>query len=288
MVDTSAEADIRGINIDTLAKGFADELNIFKKFINVTSTKSRELRWYAKTTGFLDTSDSGAVTASGIANTSFKARPFVVEQSWTRNTSYIRKYFVESPWISDEDIKDNDVDILGTNIKDLVRAVERQVDARIYNQLTTATGVQTSVSVADGWDDTVTGDPIADILTAKAGIRSYGYNPEGSTLAITSLEHRQLLQWLVNVKGSSIPSFASKSLESGVVMEILGCNVVVSENATANQCLIFTRDAATWKSFMPITAVKIEEKLIGTKIRVAEEGEIIVHDPKACYLLTAV
>jgi len=288
MVDTNAEADIRGIDINKLAKGFAEEAIVFKKFINQTSTKAREIRWYAKTSGILDSVDTTTITASQIANTSFKSRPVVVEQSWTRYTSYVRKYFVESPWLSDEDIKDCDIDILATNIRDLVRAVANQVDARIYNQLSTGTGVQTSVSVADGWDDTVTGDPIADILTAKGAIRGYGYNPEGSTMIITATEHRQLLQWLINVKGSSIPSFANKSLESGVVMEILGCNVVVSQNATANQCLIFTKDAATWKSFTPITSVSINDPGIGTKIRVWEEGEIIVHDPKACYLLTVV
>jgi len=118
MADTSAEADIRGIDIDKLAKGFAEEEIVMKRFCNVTSTSAREIRWYQKTAGFLDSTDTTAITASQISNTAFKARPFVVEQSWTRQTSYVRKYFVESPWISQEDIKDNDVDILAANVRD--------------------------------------------------------------------------------------------------------------------------------------------------------------------------
>src|SRR3990167_976576 len=104
MADTSAMADIRGIDVDKLVKGFADEENVFKKFCTVTTTSARELRWFQKTAGFLDSVDTTAITASQIANTSSKSLPVSVEQSWTRNTSYIRKYFVESPLISYEDI----------------------------------------------------------------------------------------------------------------------------------------------------------------------------------------
>ena len=285
VADTSAEADIRGINIDKLAKGFADEQNIFKRFISVTSTSAREIRWYQKTSGFLDSVDTTTITASQIENTSFKSLPVCVEQSWTRQTSYIRKYLVESPWISDEDIKDSDVDILATNVRDLVRAVERRVDARIYSELSTGTGVQTT-GATDEWDVVATANPILDILNAKQAIRTYGYNPEGAVLAINPIEHKALINYLINVKGSSIPAFSSASVETGVVQELLGLKVVVSENCTTDQALIFTKDAGTWKSFMPIQAVKIIEPLIGTKIRVAEEGAMLLTDPKACFLIT--
>lgn len=285
MADTSSQAEIRGIDIDKLAKGFADEQNIFKKFINTTNTSAREIRWYAKTSGFLDSTDTTGITTSQISNVASKARPVVVEQSWTRNTSYVKKYFVESPWLSDEDIKDSDIDILATNVRDLVRAVERQVDARIYTVLSAA-GCGTGAATADGWDDSATGNPILDILNAKQGIRSYGYNPEGAVLAINSIEHRNLINFLITVKGSSIPAFASEKMSSGVVMEILGCQVVVSENVPTDEALIFTRDAATWKSFTPITSVQINDPGIGTKIRVWEEGECIRTDPYAVYKLT--
>lgn len=286
MADTSGMADIRGLDIDKLAKGFADEQNIFKKFCTVTNTTAREIRWYQKTSGFLDSADTTAITASQIANTSFRSRPVVVEQSWTRNTSYVRKYFVESPVISEEDIKDCDIDILATNIRDLTRAVERQVDARIYTVLTTASGVQTSAAT-DEWDVAATADPIKDILTMKQALRAYGYDPEGAVLALNSIEHRNLLTWLINVKGSSIPSFSSSKVETGVVMELLGCRVVVSENATTDQAVLFIpQQSCTWKSFMPVTAVTIDDAGIGKKIRVWEEGEALCTDPKSVYVLT--
>ena len=287
MADQSAQADIRGIDVDKLVKGFADEENVFKKFCTVTTTSARELRWFQKTAGFLDSVDTTAITASQIANTSSKSLPVSVEQSWTRNTSYIRKYFVESPLISYEDIADTDVDILATNIRDLVRAVERQVDARIYTVISTGTGVLTGAAVADGWDDTATGNPILDLLTAKQQIRANGYNPEGAILAINSVEHKNLINFLISVKGSSIPAFAAQKVESGVVMEVLGLRVVVSENATTDEALVFVpQRACTWKSFMPITSAVIDDPGIGKKIRVWEEGEALLTDPKAAYLIT--
>ena len=130
MPDTSGQAEIRGISVDKLAKGFADEENVFKRVCTVAKTSAREIRFYRKTAGFLDSTDTTGITASQIANVAPGARPVVVEQSWTRVTSYVRKYFVESPWLSEEDIKDSDIDILATNVRDLVRAVERQVTSK--------------------------------------------------------------------------------------------------------------------------------------------------------------
>jgi len=290
MADTSAEADIRGIDIDKLAKGFADEELVLKRYVTVSNTSAREIRWYQKTAGFLDSTDTTGITSSQIANVAFKARPFVVEQSWTRQTSYIRKYFVESPWISEEDIKDNDVDILATNVRDLVRAVANQVDTRIYHvivdQVTSVpfdgSTVTSAAATADGWDDAATGDPIKDLMLAKETIRNQRYDPEGAILYIHPTEHSHLLEFLISVKGSSIPQFASRKVETGVVMEILGLRVVVSANATTDYAVVFVPNrACTWKSFKPITSAVITDVGIGRKIRVWEEGEAILTDPNA-------
>lgn len=290
MADTNGQAEIRGIDIDKLAKGFADESNVFKKFVNQSKTKAREIRWYKKTSGFLDVPDTTGITASQIANVGEKSRPFVMEQSWTRQTSYIRKYFVESPTISVEDIKDADIDILATNVRDIVRGVGRQVDARIYNVITenqTPVNINTAAATGTGWDDTTNGNPVLDLLTAKKNIRSFGYDPEGAVCAMDSIAHRDLLNWLITVKGSSIPNFSSEKVKSGVVMELLGLKIVVSENVVTDSVAIWVPNrAATWKSFMPMTSVVIDDPGIGKKIRCWEEGECLLTDPKAVHLIT--
>lgn len=289
MADTSAMADIRGIDIDKLAKGFADEESIFKRVCIVVPTKARELRWYQKTSGFLDSSDTTDITASQIANTDFKARPVVVEQSWTRNTSYVRKYIVESPLISDEDIKDSDIDILATNVRDLVRAVANQVDARIYDVMTesqTPVNINSTASTA-AWDAASGQDPIKDLMVAKRKIRSQGYNPEGAVLLLNPTDHQSLITWLISTKGASIPSFASARVQDGVVMELLGLKVMVSQNVVSDSCaVVVPQRACSWKSFVTLTAGTIKDLGLGQKIRAWEEGEAILTDPKAVHLTT--
>ncbi len=286
MADQAAQADIRGMDIEKAIKGFADEENVLKQYLNVTSTKNREIRWFQKTAGFLDSTDTTGITASQIANTSSKSRPVVVGPSFTRNTSYVRKYMVESEWLSDEDVRDTDVDLLATTIRDLVRAVARQVDARIYTELSTGTGVQTGASTQDGWDDTATGNPILDLATIRQAFRAYGYKPEGAILAMNSIEEKNLINYLISVKGSSIPSFASMKVATAEVTEIMGFKVIVADHYTTDQVLAFVPNCATWKTFSPLQSAIIIEPLIGKKVRISEEGEILLTDPKACYLLT--
>jgi|TARA_R100000501_G_C2626258_1_gene119929 hypothetical protein len=286
----NAQADIRGLDVDKLSKGFANEMLVLKNWVQVSKTKAREIRWYQKTAGFLDSTDTTGITSSQIANTASKARPVVVEQTWTRKTSYIRKYFVESPLLSAEDIKDSDVDILATNVRDLVRAVSKQVDVRIYDVLTESlspSDINTAAATGTGWDDTTNGNPILDLMTAKTNIRLKSYNPEGAVLYIHPTEHQNLLNYLIQVKGSSIPQFASEKVRSGVVMNVLGLNVIVSANATTDYGLVFVpKVAATWKAFMSMTSVVVDDPGIGKKIRCWEEGEALLTDPKSVHLIT--
>lgn len=285
MADTSGMQDIRGIDIDKLAKGFADEENQFKKICMITATKAREIRWYQKTAGFLDSADTSGITASQIANTGERSLPVVVEQSWTRQTSYVRKYFVESPTISEEDIKDSDLDVLGTNVRDLVRAVERQVDARIYSVMSTNVALSTASTAA--WDAGSGQDIVKDLMTAKRKIRQQGYNPEGAFLLLSATDHANLIVWLISTKGSSIPAFASQKVKDGIVMEILGLKVLVSENVTADEAMVVIgQRAMTWKNFMPVSSVVINDAGIGRKIRVWEEGEAIMTDTNAAAKIT--
>lgn len=291
MADTSGMADIRGIDIDKLAKGFADEETIFKKFVTVTPTSAREIRWYSKTSGYITGPTTTTITTSSIANVAELALPVVAEQSWTRNTSYVRKYFVESPVISEEDIKDSDIDILATNVRDLVRGVEYYVDQRIWDVITenrTAVNIN-SVAITNEWDDPSNATVINDLMQAKAYIRNYGYNPEGAILFLNANEHMYLINWLIVTKGSSIPNFASERVGDGVVMELLGLRVVICQNVTADYAaVVVPQRAATWKSFTPISTAVIDEPGIGKKIRVWEEGECILTDPRAVCLLSNV
>lgn len=287
MADASGQQDIRGIDIDKLAKGFGEVEDNIIKVCEVSSTSAREFRYFQKTAGFLDSADTTLHTASEIANTAFGSLPTVVEQSWTRQTAYVRKYFVESPWISDEDIKDSDVDILATNVRDLVRGVKRQKSTRIYAVLSADVSNTNASNAAWNAASYTSVNIVEDIMEGKMNIYDDGYNPEGAWLLLSSLDHKSLITWLIDGKGSSIPSFASARVTDGAVMEILGLKVMVDTIVTADEAMIVVpQTAIKWKSFGDITSEIMRDPLIGKKVRVAEWGEAIMTDPAAANKIT--
>ena len=293
MADTIGQIDIRGIDIQKFVTGFEDEDVILKKFTRQSSTSAREIRWFQKTAGYISPATTSGITANLLANTAEGSISPVAYQSWTRNTSYVRKYFVESELITMEDEADSDVDILATMIRDLLIGVSSQVDTRIYNVLTESlspANILTTAATADGWDDAATGNPILDILTGNQKIRAQRYKIDQSNKAvlyINSIEHRNLLNYLISVKGSSIPTMSGALLKDGVVMEILNNDVVVSENATTDYALQFIPNkSVAWKSFMNLTSEVEKFAGKGKKIYVWEEGEALLEHPKSVHLIT--
>lgn len=285
MADGPGQADIRGIHVQKLVVGFGDTENVFKQVCNVVKTPHREVRFFRKTSGFLDSTDTTAITASQIANTAERARPVVVEQTWTRVTKYVRKYFVESPLMSIEDLKDATPDVLATTVRDLVRAVARQTDKRIYDVITTDNG-NTAASTA-AWDAASGQNIIKDIMNAKRLIEVDGYDTQGAWLLLSPLDHQSLVTELINVKGSMIPNWSSEKVKGGEVMNILGLKVLVSTNVDADEAaVVVNKRCMTWYEFMPLTSAIIDDPGIGKKIRVFSEGEAVMTDTNACSIIT--
>jgi len=278
--------DIRGLDIDKLVKGFALTEYVFKGMVTVSSTSGDAIRWYQETAA-----DLTAITPTVVANISPLSTFPTLEVTWTRQTSYVRKYAAEG-FISMEDIKSADIDVLARTMLRLTRAVVKQVDTRIYNvlsdtQATGSAGVGTAAATGTGWDDTSSGNPILDIMKAKQNIAENNYNPEGGMIAMNPKNHKDLLNNLIVLKGSSIPQFASTKVQTGVVMELLGMRVVVSNNVVADSVYVgLPARACTWKSHTDTTAKSIVDPGVGTKLRVWEMGEALLTDPKASFVIT--
>jgi hypothetical protein len=290
MPDTAAQAEIRGIDINKLVEGFADIDVVLKKYVRVVSTTAREMRWYQKTSGltaanFLTSPTTTAVTTDMI-ETSSKALPVVIENSYTRNTSYAKKFFASSPLLSIEDLKDSDPDIWGDIIKDAVRAVNKKVDARILTVLD-ASGCGTAAATGNGWNVDADADPLLDFLAAIESIESYGYNSSDLIAYMNPAEKKWLLRWLISVKGSSIPGFSSSKAEGGELMQFLGVRIVSDTNRPTDTVTIFSpSQAVIWREFMPTTSAIVDEPGIGKTVRVWCEGEAIRPNPYAVFKLT--
>ena len=229
-------------------------------------------------------------TTTGITTdmieTSFKAIPVTIENSYTRTTSYVRKWFATSPLITIEDLKDSQPDIWGDIIKDVVIAVNKKVDARILTVLDAA-GCQTAAATGSGWNVDADADPVLDFLAAIEAIENYGYSSEDMVAYMNPAEKKWLLRWLITVKGSSIPSFSSGNIENGNLPTLLGVKIVSDPNRPTDTVTFFSPSKAViWREFMPTTSAVIDEPGIGKYVRVWNEGEAIRPNPNAVYKLT--
>ncbi|MFA5037488.1 MAG: hypothetical protein WC479_09980 [Candidatus Izemoplasmatales bacterium] len=285
MADTAGMAEIRGIDINKLVEGFRDVDIILKKYVRVIATTAREIRWYSKTAGYLTSPTTTGITTD-LIETAYNAMPVVIENSYTRNTSYVKKFFASSPMLSIEDLKDSDPDIWGDIIKDAVRAVNKKVDARLLTVLDAA-GCQTAAATGNGWNVDADADPMLDFLAAIEAIENYGYSSQDLIAYMNPAEKKWLLRWLITVKGSSIPGFSSSKVEGGELMQFLGVRIVSDPNRPTDTVTFFSPSAAViWREFMPTTSAVIDEPGIGKTVRVWCEGEAIRPNPNAVFKLT--
>ena len=289
MADSVEMQDIRGLDIDKLAKGFADQEYQFKGECQVSAMTGDSVRWYSKTAGTLT-----ATSPSVIKNVSPLAQPDIIEQTWTRNTSYSKKYMVEG-FISNEDIKSADLDVLATTVRDLTRAIVSSVDKDIYNVMTedvsgtpTPDETQTAASTA-AWDAASGQNPIKDILNAQRLLFVKNYDAMKAVMWLNPANYQALVTWLVSTKGSSIPNFASAVAQGQKVISLMGMNIKVSNNVTDNWALVvIPQRACTFKQYTPTSSVLIDDPMIGKKIRVSEAGIAYLTDPEAIVQISAV
>jgi hypothetical protein len=285
MADQAAQAEIRGIDISKLVEGFADVDIVLKKYVRVVSTSAREIRWYQKTAGYLTSPTTTGMTTD-LIETASKALPVAIENSYTRNTSYVKKFFASSPMISIEDIKDSDPDIFADIVRDAARAVNKKVDARLLTVLD-ASGCGTAAATGNGWNVDADADPMLDFLAAIESIESYGYSSSDLIAYMNPAEKKWLLRWLITVKGSSIPGFSSSKVGDGDLMQFLGVRIVSDPNRPTDTVTIFSPSkAVVWREFMPLTSAIIDEPGMGKTVRVWCEGEAIRPNPYAVFKLT--
>jgi hypothetical protein len=280
---TVETTNIRGLDIDKMIKGFALTEYIFKNMVSNSTTDGDSVRWYQETAADL------TLTAPSTMETSPLSIFENAEVTWTRNTSYPKKYAIEGT-ISREDIKSADIDVLARTILRLTRAVVKKVDSVIYNVMSedqSPSTIGTAAATGNGWDDTTNGNPILDIMAGLQKIAENDYDTAGVIVAMNPKNYKDLLNYVITVKGSSIPGFASDKVQTGVVGTLVGTKLVVSNNVVADSVWMgLPSQAVTWKSFENLHAETENIMGKGTKIAVWENGVAYLTDPKAAYLIT--
>lgn len=288
MADSRGQQDIFGLDIDKLAKGFGQQMYTFLAEVQMRKMKGDSIRWFQKTAGTLL-----SVTPMSTKNVGPGSRPTTLEVSWTRNTSFKKKYFVEG-FLDEEDIKDAEIDTFATTVRDLTEVIHRDRDEDVWNVMSedqSAVEIQTFATTSEGgdqWDAaSFAADPVVDIAHAKKLIQDQGYNPEGATLLLDTLGMKSLTTWLVSGKGTSIPQFSSEKIRTGVVTALMGVNIKVSLNVTTDfALLIVPKRAVTYSESEPISANTTMDWGVGRNIRVKASGIAYRTDPNAIVLIT--
>ncbi len=288
MADSRGMQDIFGLDIDRLAKGFGNQNYNFLQECQTRKMKGDSVRWFQKIAGTLSTT-----APSATKNVNPGSRPTTLEVSWTRNTSYKKKYFVEG-FLDEEDISDAEIDTFATTIRDLTEVVVRDRDADIWDIMSESQSpseIQTFATTAvggDQWDAAAyAADIVKDLDRAKKLIKDQGYESNGATLLLDTKGYESMVNWLISGKGSSIPAFSSEKIKTGVVLQILNLNVKVSTNVTTDFALVIVpKRAVTYSESQAITANTTADPGIGRNIRVWASGIAYRTDPKAIVLIT--
>lgn len=287
MADKVEMQDIRGLKVDKAVKGFALSEYIFKKYCTISTIKADHVRWYQETAADLTTTAPAAV-----ANISPLSTFPTLEASWTRNTSYVRKFGVKD-MISMEDVKSAEIPVLARTLLRLTRAVVKQVDTHIWDILTESqspVNIQTFATTAvggDQWDAaSQAGNPVKDLLRAKKMIADYNYDVSNLVAFLSPLDYESVVDWIYN-KGSNAPSVGSELVKSGKITEVSGIKLQISNNVTADKCAVcIPNKSCTYYSFQDTTSVTEQDAGIGSTIKVWELGIATLTDPKSVVLIT--
>ena len=164
MADGAGQALIRGLDIDKVSKDMLEEASIFKNEVKNETTSSREIRWYQKTSGLLT-----MTSPAKISQIAYGARPFVLRRTWTRNTSFTKKYLIDSEMINMEDETDSDVQVFLNTAEDSTEALAFDRDKDIWDIVSESQSPSliNSVTSNAAWDAASGQNPYEDVAEAE-------------------------------------------------------------------------------------------------------------------------
>ncbi len=291
MADSRGQQDIFGLDIDKFVKGAEKFTYNFKQEFQARKLKGDSVRWFRKNPIRI-----AALTApSASSNVSPGSRPATQEVSWDRNTTFVKKYFIEG-FLDKEDITDAEIDTVAPTVKDLTERIIRDRNIDLYNIMTenqSPSEIQTFATTAvggDQWDaPNFAADPIKDFNRAIRLIQAAGLGSSSISAIMDPIAYEALKNWLISGKGSSIPGFASEKIQSGEIMNLLGVSIKVDTEATTD-FVLFTIGplAQTYAEAEAMTGNTTVDPGIGRNIRVWTRGVGYLTNPQGNVLLTDV
>ena len=282
MADQVGMQDVRGENIERAVKGFSNKLFKLRQILLVQSSSKWTETYYRETSTPL----TGG-TGHAIQEVARGARPPHVDPSWTKVQTRNIKFMAEGTVFLEDKLTDA-IDVQARSIFRVAEAIANAVDVYIYTELTDATSTSGIVAAADTWNSLTVAnrDPIGDLLIGEAAMMANNYDVlQNGFLLLTPKDYGSLLR---NSKVINNPSFKTADVVSnGVVGQIVGLKIIVSNSVVAGECMIVMgQRAATWKSVVPLTSAVMEDKGIKFTLRSWEIGHIQITDTEGLYTIT--
>lgn len=284
MADTTGEQNLRAEFIDGAVKAVALAEYRLRTLCNVDTSNAWTETYYRETNDDL--------TASGQGN-SVEGIPRLAnfpygEVSWTKVSSVINKYGMEGV-ISYEDAQLNNIPMIQRTLLRIGRAVALSIDTQIESAMNTEAGNSYAIEAGNEWDSATVAnrDPVFDVLKAVQTLRADNIdalNGQGY-LVVNGTDYTNLVS---NSKFTNNPSFKTADVVSnGVVGQVAGLNVMISETVTDDQAyVVVANEAMTWKQATPLTVLTIDDPGVKTTIRAFELGTVQVPSPNAICKIT--
>lgn len=284
MADTWREADLRKEYIDSAVKAVAMDMAKLKTLCTIDSSDAWTESYYRETND--DTTDGG--TGSSIKGIPQMAPFPFVQVTETKVSSVVLKFGDESV-ISLEMQQAATVPMLQRHILRMGRKINWQIDVVIESAMSTYAGNTFGITAGNEWDSATVAnrDPVYDILYGINMLRADGIDALNGNgfLVVNGTDYTNIIS---NTKVLNHPTFKSVSaVENGVVNQLCGLSVMVSEAVTADQAYIVVKgEALVWKQAQALQVTQIEDPGKSTTIRAWERGCIQVHAPNAICKIT--
>ena len=285
MADTVGEYDLKKEYIDATIKAIALREYVLKDLCTIESSNAWTETYYRETN-----TDPTDITTGGGAFQKVKGVPRLApfpfgEASWTKVSGINNKYACEG-LVSYEDELMSNISVIQRTLLRIARAPVLAIDSDIAAAMLANAGNVVTIAAGNEWDSATIANktPIKDILDAIQLIRADNLNALNGNgyLCLNGTDYTNLIS---NSQVIANPTFKSGVLENGVVGEICGLKIKVTQSlefGTPDKAyVVIAKEAMTWKTVVPLTTMTIDDPGVKKTIRAWELGQVQVVVPNA-------
>jgi len=272
--------------IDTTIKAIALREYVLKDLCTIESSNAFTESYFRETN-----TDPTTITTGGGATVKAKGTPRFApfpsgKVDFTKVSGQTYKYAFEG-LIAYEDELMNNLSIITRTMVRIARGPVLAVDSEIAAVMLASAGQVVTIAAGNEWDSATVANrtPILDILNAIQLIRAQNLNPLDGTgyLVLNGTDYTNLISNSAIVNN---PTYKSGVMENGVVGELLGLKIKVTQSlefGTPDKAyVVLAKNALTWKEAVPLTTHMEEKAGISKTVSAWELGQAQMVVPNAC------